>query len=52
MKLLLGQARLLGPENMERLKKQYVEIQETKQEILEKEKDKGELQALEENLRN
>lgn len=43
--------RLLGPENLERLKQQYNEIEETRQAILDKEKERGELQALEENLR-
>ena len=52
MNFLLTQARLLGPENIERLKVQYKEIEDTKEAILDKEKERGELQALEENLRD
>ena len=48
---LLTQMRALGPENLERLKQQYNEIQETREAVIEKEKEIGELQALEENLR-
>ena len=51
MNYLLAQLRLLGPDNLERLKAQYKEIEETKVAILDKEKERGELQALEENLR-
>lgn len=49
---MLERARVLGSDNLQRLKKQFEEMQEGRQRIIELEKDKAELKVVEEKLRD